>query len=99
MGMWAPVDPNHTPKYHSFGEDVRDLGRFCWRVVKWPLVIITGLAALLLLAAAALNGAVPDWAWYWIAGAFMWKVFMDTIRQIVREELARSKDHSDAPPR
>jgi hypothetical protein len=99
MGMWAPPDPNHKLEYHTVRQDIRDLGKFCWRVVKWPLAMIAGLTAFVLLGAAALNGAVPNWVWMTIAFACMWKVFMDTIREIVREELARAKDHSDAPPR
>lgn len=96
--MWAPPNPDHRPKYHTFGEDIRDLGKFCWHIVKWPLAIVAGLAALVLFGALALGGAVPNWVWVMIAFACMWKVFMDTIREIVREELARSKG-SDAPPR
>jgi hypothetical protein len=95
--MWPQADPNHKPKYHTFHQDIRDLGAFCWRVVKWPLAIIVGLTALVLFVAAALNGLVPDWVWVAIAFTCMWKVFMDTIRGIVREEIARSKD-PDAPP-
>lgn len=97
-GMWAPADPDHKPKYHTLGEDVRDLGTFCWRVIKWPLAIGAGLTTLVLFVAVALSGAVPNWVWVTIAGACVWKGFMDSIREIVREELARSKD-SDAPPR
>jgi hypothetical protein len=92
--MWPAPDPNHKPKYHSLQEDIRDLAKVCWRVIKWPLAIVVGLVVVVLFGAAALNGAVPDWVWYWIVGAMGWKIFRDTMRQIVREEIERAKRDS-----
>jgi hypothetical protein len=72
MGMWAPVDPTHKPKYHSFGEDVRDLLLLAMRVLGWGLKIAWWFAAgaLLLWTAVYLYGAAqtaPPWVWLIVA--------------------------------
>jgi hypothetical protein len=71
-GMWAPVDPNHTPKYHSFGDDVRDLLVLALRVLVWGLKIAGWVAtgALLIWAAVYLYAAAqvaPPWVWLIVA--------------------------------
>jgi hypothetical protein len=69
---WAEPDPNRTPVYHTFGEDIRDL---CLWVVKCLVWVLGTLMALgLLVVALALSAwmfielfaalrPVPVWAW------------------------------------
>jgi hypothetical protein len=66
--MWAPADPNHKPKYHTFGEDIRDLLALAGRVLWWGLKIAGwfAAAALLLWAVVYLYAAArtaPPWVW------------------------------------
>lgn len=79
MSMWAEPDPNHAPKFHTVGEDVRDLARLIAKVVAWTLGTMLALA--LLLVALALTAwtlayvidllhPVPVWAWLMIIPLF-----------------------------
>jgi hypothetical protein len=70
--MWTPPDPSHTPEFHTFGEDIIDLGRFVLKCLAWIIgtALALGLTVIALVLAAWLFAAivdalrpVPVWAW------------------------------------
>jgi hypothetical protein len=72
MGMWAPVDPEHKPSYHTFGEDIRDLFLMALRALGCGLKIAGGIAVVVMLLWAAIYlyaaaQVAPPWVWLIVA--------------------------------
>jgi hypothetical protein len=77
--MWAEPDPNHTPEFHTLGQDIRDLSGLVVKCSAWALGAVLALVLLLIVLALGawisvqivdLLRPVPVWAWLMIIPLF-----------------------------